>query len=442
MIDRFLCNINNLIKSSDKVLLAVSGGIDSVVMLHLFQQASYQIAIAHCNFQLRGKDADNDEDFVKQLAIQYDIPCFSIRFDTEYYAEKYKLSIQMAARELRYDWFNMLIREKQYDYIATAHQRDDVLETFFINTFRKTGIKGLCGIKEKKDNIIRPILHFSRQEIINYANNQQIAYREDKTNDSDYYMRNYIRHHILPKLKQMQNNYDDILYETITILQQQEAIYSKYIEEVKKQIIEIKDNIYIIDIQKLKQLDNTKTYLYELINSFGFNMAQAESILTTLDNESGRMFYSPTHCLLKDRYSLQIKRIEQQQQAVIIEDRLINNKMQQHYLLFERFSYHQDFKMQNISNIAYFDADKIIFPLIIRKWKEGDVFYPFGMKGSKKISDFFIDNKMSLFEKQHTDILFNGNGDILWVLGKRSDNRYRLTTLSKNIMKITYSQKN
>lgn len=438
MIDRFFLHISTLIRPSDKVLLAVSGGIDSVVMLHLFKQTSYNVSIAHCNFQLRGKDADEDENFVKQLALHYDIPFYSVRFDTQGYAEKCGISIQMAARELRYDWFHSLMREIQYDCIATAHQRDDVLETFFINMLRKTGIKGLCGIKEKNEHIIRPILRFSRQEIIAYADQFGLAYREDKSNEDDYYRRNYIRHHILPKLKQMQANYDDVLHETIEILQQQEAIYSQHIKEVEAEMMTENDAVYTIDIQKLKQLNNLTTYLYEFISPFGFNRTQTENIVDILDNESGKMFYSSAYCLLKDRNSIQIKSIEKQAAFIVIEDRFANNKMQEYRLLLERLPYCQGFEIEDRTEVAYFDADKIEFPLLVRKWKEGDVFFPFGMKGSKKLSDFFIDNKMSLFEKQEIDLLCNGNGDILWVIGKRSDNRYRLTTSSKTALKITY----
>jgi tRNA(Ile)-lysidine synthase len=236
----------------------------------------------------------------------------------------------------------------------------------------------------------------------------------------------------------MQANYDDVLHVTIEILQQQEAIYSQHIKEVKAEMMTENDAVYTIDIQKLKQLNNLTTYLYEFISPFGFNRTQTENIVGILDNESGKMFYSSAYCLLKDRNSIQIKSIEKQAASIVIEDRFANNKMQEYRLLLERLPYCQGFEIEDRAEVAYFDADKIEFPLLVRKWKEGDVFFPFGMKGSKKLSDFFIDNKMSLFEKQEIDLLCNGNGDILWVIGKRSDNRYRLTTSSKTALKITY----
>lgn len=434
---RFLQSINELVLPSDKILLTVSGGIDSVVMLHLFLQTDFTFAVAHCNFQLRGKDADDDEAFVKQLSEQNQLPFYTIRFETKDYAEQLGISIQMAARELRYEWFREIARKNDYNYIATAHQRNDVLETFFVNALRKTGIKGLCGIQAKSGNIIRPLLSFSRQEISDYAETNKIVCREDKSNLSDYYTRNYIRHHIIPEFRKLQNNFEDSLYDTISILNQQEIIYHQHIEKAKQGIVFNRDNTYIIDIKGLKQLPENKTYLFEWIYPLGFNMNQCENIIASLDGESGKTFYSDTHCLLKDRDTLIIK-----SKSVHLINQRIENHLQSDYfedanLIFEYIPYSESFDFQNDTDVAYFDADRIQFPLIIRNWEHGDAFYPFGMQGSKKVSDFFNDHKISLFEKETVPILCNGNNDIIWIIGFRSDNRYRISSETKTILKIS-----
>ncbi len=439
--ERFFHSIKELIEPSDKVLLTVSGGIDSVVMLHLFLQTSYKVAIAHCNFQLRGQDANDDETFVQQLAEKHHIPFYSIHFDTQKYAKQLGFSIQMAARELRYEWFREIAQKNNFAYIATAHQRNDVLETFFVNALRKTGIKGLCGIQAKTGMLIRPMLAFSRQEISDYASSSLISYREDKSNDSDYYARNYIRHHIIPAFNKLQDNFEDTLSETIAILNQQQIIYQQHIQEVKQDITLYENNTYIIDINKLKKLSEKKTYLFEWIYPYGFNMAQTENIIELLDAEAGKIFLSDTHCLLKDRDTLQIKFRTFKQADKRIGADFYNDVFMAENLVFEQIPYDETFEIQIDKNIAYVDAAKVTFPFILRKWEQGDIFYPFGMQGCKKVSDFYIDHKLSLFEKDATDILCNGNGDILWIIGFRSDNRYRLTSETKTVLKITLKNK-
>ena len=439
MKNRFLTYNETLLTSADKVLLTLSGGIDSMVMLHLFQQYSFQIGIAHCNFQLRDKEADADEIFVKKTAEKANIAFFSVRFDTKIYARKQGISIQMAARELRYTWFQEIARQNDFTYIATAHHRDDVLETFFVNMLRKTGIKGLSGIKAKNGNIVRPLLPFSRQEIQEYAETNHIQYREDESNKSDYYTRNYIRHHIIPAFRKLQDNFDEALSETIHILSHQETIYSLHIENIKQQIMKSDNRIHSIDIEKLKKLSNPNVYLFECIYPFGFNASQTDSILLSLNNTSGKLFISETHRILKDRDKLLIRPNlnNERNQYQYIENTFVNDSLEHSNLCLHLMSYSQDFCFEKSLDIAYFDADKIKYPLIIRKWEQGDFFYPFGMKGKKKLSDFFTDNKISIFEKETIDIVCNGNGDILWIIGFRSDNRYKVTPQTKNILKIT-----
>lgn len=443
MKNRFLTYSETLLTSTDKVLLTLSGGIDSMVMLHLFQQSSYKIGIAHCNFGLRGKEADADELLVKETANKANIPFFSIRFDTKSYARKHGISIQMAARELRYTWFQEISLKNNFTYIATAHHRDDVLETFFVNLLRKTGLKGLSGIKAKNTNIIRPLLTFSKQEIQEYAKKNNILYREDKSNKSDYYTRNYIRHHIIPAFRKLQDNFDEALSETIHIINNQETIYNLHVENVKQQIMKSDNSMHSIDIEKLKKLSNPNVYLFECIYPFGFNASQTDSILSSLNNTSGKLFISDTHSILKDRDKLLIRPNlnNERNQYQYIEKTFVNDCLEYSNLCLHLMPYSQDFCFEKKMDIAYFDADKIKYPLVVRKWEQGDFFYPFGMKGKKKLSDFFTDKKVSIFDKEMLDILCNGNGDILWIIGLRSDNRYRITSQTKKVLKITIIQK-
>lgn len=442
MKNRFLAYTKDLISPADKVLLTISGGVDSMVMLHLFRQSSFKIGIAHCNFQLRGKEANEDEALVQKTAEEYDIPFYSIHFDTKSYAQEHDISIQMAARDLRYAWFQEIADKHAFNCVVTAHHRDDVLETFFVNMLRKTGIKGLTGIKPISGNLVRPLLAFSKKEIMYYALENNITYREDQSNSSDYYLRNYIRLHIIPEFRKLQENFDDTLSETICILNKQETVFSKHIEDVKKKIMTYQNNLYIIDIQKLKKTSEPSVYLFEILYPLGFNASQIDKILLSLDHESGKQFISETHRVLKDRDKLFIQSHtdDYKTKNEYIDNDFVNNKLVQHHLTLELIPYHQDFHIENALHIAYFDADNIKYPLVIRKWRHGDFFYPFGMKGKKKISDYFSDYKLSLFEKETKEVLCNANGDILWLIGLRTDNRYRIISQTKQVLKITYSQ--
>ena len=432
-------NIN--IQINSRILLTVSGGVDSMVMLDLFIKSGFNIGIAHCNFQLRGDDAMQDESFVTSFVEKHQLPFYNIRFQTKAYAAEKGISIQMAARELRYNWFDKIAEQNDYKYIATAHHQDDVMETFFVNILRKTGIRGLQGIKAKSGNIIRPMLFTPKNDILSYAKENRIPYREDISNHSDYYTRNYIRHHIIPVFRKLQDNFDEALSDTISILNQQESIYTAHVNEVKANIMTQQNELYTIDIHKLIQYPQAKTYLFEILYPFGFNASQIDNMMVTLEHESGKLFYAKDYTVLKDRDVLLIKpNTKQTKDRIIIKDAYQNNTMKQANLLFEIIPYTKDFKFDTNNQTAYFDADKIAYPLIIRPWKSGDTFVPFGMHGKKKLSDYFNDIKLSIFKKNETGILCHSNGDILWLIGLRSDNRYRITSQTKNILKVSLNQ--
>lgn len=430
---------NQLLNPSDKILLTVSGGIDSMVMLHLFQQSVYSFAIAHCNFQLRGEEADLDEQFIKQYADRFHISIYINHFDTKGYAETNKISIQMAARELRYTWFEELAETYNYQRIATAHHLDDAIETFFVNMLRKTGLKGLQGINADSGKIIRPLLFTTRKDIESYAVANNIAFREDKSNKNDYYTRNYIRLHIIPLFRKLQDNFEESMHGTMHILRQQHEVYADHIESVKAQIMKPYQDGYAIDLKKLKTLAHVETYLFECLFPFGINAAQIDDILEAIDNEPGRIFTSKSHRILKDRNFILIRPLSSDESPEIkIDYNFKDNCMYCASLAFELVNDRSRVTYKDANqNVAYIDASKLTFPLYIRKWKYGDIFYPFGMKGKKKLSDYFTDLKLSLFEKEKINILCNSNGDIVWIIGKRSDNRYKITARTNKILKIT-----
>jgi len=417
---------NKLLTKKSKILLTVSGGVDSVVMANIFKLCSYKCAIAHCNFKLRDKDSEKDEIFVKKLAENLNFPFYTISFDTENYACQNGISIQMAARDLRYEWFEQMRKQNNYDVIAIAHNKNDIAETFFI--------KGLTGIKAKTGNIVRPLLFAGRQEIEKYSNENNIDYREDASNNSLKYSRNRIRKNILPELKLINPNIEKTISETIIRFTDAEQIIANEIESKRKIIISKRNNLIYLDIIKLKNLNPLKYYLFEFLNVYGFNSSTIDDIISVLDKQSGKIFYSKKHSLVKDREYLIINRIEKAKNELIIGKDIISIEKP----IPLKLSYLENdnsFEIEKRSDVAYLDVDKIEFPLKIRKWQKGDRFMPFGMTNFKKLSDFFIDNKISIIEKQNTLIL-ECNKNIVWIIGKRIDNRYKIKKKTKNVLII------
>jgi len=425
---------NKLFSKSSKILLAVSGGVDSVVMAHIFKECSYNCGIAHCNFQLREEDSESDEKSVEKLARKLNFPFYSISFDTENYAKENGVSIQMAARNLRYEWFEKIRKENKYTHIAIGHNSNDITETFLINLSRGTGIKGLTGIKAKANNIVRPLLFAERTEILKFSQENNFDYREDKSNSSLKYSRNRIRKNIIPELEKINQSFNQSISETIKVLSDAEIILKREIEDKDKKIVKKKNDIIYIDIEKLKTLSPIKYYLFEFLNPYNFNSSSVEDIISVLDKQSGKTFYSNTHTLVKDRNQLIIDKIKTEE----INFKLAKTdvKIDEPISIKLSFIKNEDFTpIYDNKNIAFIDADKLEFPLIIRNWKSGDKFMPLGMTNFKKLSNFFIDNKFSIIEKQNSLILENKK-DIVWIIGNRLDNRYKLTKDTKNILKI------
>ena len=412
-----------------KLLLAISGGIDSVVLAYLLKQSNYDISLAHCNFKLRGNESDGDEQFVSHFASENDLELFATSFDTESFAKDNKLSIHVAARQLRYIWFHQLLQENQLDYILTAHHLDDNLETFLINFTRGTGLEGLTGIPIQNDKIVRPLLPFSREEIEKFASENKIEWREDSSNSSDKYLRNKLRHDVVPILKSLNPSFLNSFQDTLKHLGQAKSLTEDASILVYKQVVTEKNQQKFFRLFDLKRLPNYEAYLFQWLQPFGFTAWKDISNLT--EAQSGRFILSDKYRLLKDRDFLILEPIPEENTSVyeISSDSEIYFPIQ---LKTETVS--ESKKAINSSEI-YVDKEKLKFPLTIRKWQEGDYFCPAGIDGKKKVSKFFKDEKMSLSDKENTWLLFSDN-QIVWIIGKRQDRRFYIENTTTPILKI------
>lgn len=414
-----------------KLLLATSGGLDSMVMAHLFHQLDYTIALAHCNFQLRGLESFGDQKFVQEYADANDIPVFITQFDTQAFANDYKLSTQVAARDLRYNWFYELLETEDFDYVLTAHHADDNIETFLINLSRGTGLDGLTGIPAENGSVIRPLLLFSREEITNYAKENKIEWREDSSNASNKYVRNKIRHDLVPLLKELNPHFMASFQKTQTYLQESAAMVEDASIMVYQQVVRQEEDQMYFNLSQLKRLPNYKSYLYQWLHEFGFSAW--DDVYDLADSQSGKQIFSPEFRLLKDRDFLILSPIilEFDQQEYFIEKEVQDVKIP----LNLSFCKVDDISVS--SNTAIFvDEDALEFPLVLRKWKEGDNFQPLGMDGkTKKLSKFFKDEKFSLLDKENCWILCSGES-IVWIVGHRQDERFKVNSATKQILKI------
>jgi len=419
------------------IILAVSGGIDSVVMAHLFQMSGYNCAIAHCNFQLRGSDSDADEAFVSSLASFLEMPMFVKRFNVEERMKEKGISVQMAARELRYDWFEELIKENSYEYLATAHNKNDSVETFFLNLSRGTGIRGLTGIPAKKGHIMRPLLFASRKEILAFSYQHSIEFREDASNLETKYRRNKIRHDVIPVMEQVNPGFIETMWDNMSRLGEIQDIFLHAVEQTRKGLFLNEMGRIGIEIEQLKLLSPLSTWLYELFSPYGFTRSQCEGIEKIMDAEPGRRSISTTHQLFKDRDKLIL--VELGQSAF---ERYYLDSPEKHSSLpfpmdIEVLERSELEKIPDDQNIACLDCDEILFPLTIRHWQHGDYFFPLGMDQSKKLSDFFVDNKIPVPEKQQTWIMASGK-KIVWIMGHRIDHRFRITEKTTRILILRF----
>jgi tRNA(Ile)-lysidine synthase len=430
----------HLSTSNCHLLLAVSGGLDSVVLTDLVSKAGFNFTIVHCNFQLRGAESERDEQFVQELAKKYNKEIFVQKFNTAEYAEQNKVSIQVAARELRYTWFSELINSKfkiQNSKVLTAHHADDNIETVLMNFFRGTGIKGLHGILPTQDYILRPLLFAKRIEIETYVKDNQLSWVEDSSNDSDKYSRNFFRHQIIPLVKKIFPNTEDNLLANIERWKEVEEIYNQSIAQTKAILIEQKGNEFYIPVLKLVKQKPLATIVYEIIKDFGFTALQVNDVVQLLQATNGKFVASLTHRIIRNRNWLIV--------APVIATEAI-------HILIEKPNSSTQFiggtlkveTLENIStipddvNLVQLDIAKIQFPLILRKWKVGDYFYPLGMEKKKKISRFLIDKKLSTTQKENI-WLIESNNKIIWIVGQRIDNRFKVLPSTKAILQLSFT---
>jgi tRNA(Ile)-lysidine synthase len=437
VLKRFEVNINknSLFSKADKLLLAFSGGVDSVVLADLLHKAGYQIELAHCNFQLRGQEAKDDTAFCEKFAKSINAPFHVIYFDTKVYAAVHKLSIQMAARELRYNWFKTLKAEHGFDYILTAHHANDNVETVFVNLVRGTGIKGLQGIPEKQNDIVRPLLYATKDEIKAYAFKQNLLFREDSSNQEVKYKRNFIRHQIIPELKKLNPALEETFTTSIQFFKQSAEIVTEFANLKFKTICKEENNQLFIDINLLLMETQKETLLFEWLYRKGFKTSQIQQLTEVLitDKQVGKQFSSSSHQLVVDRKYIIVQAIKNEHlEQVFVINSFSDTTHLPINLSFEETTNKEFSKDKNQITIAYSEN---LFPLTLRKWIQGDKFKPLGLNGFKKLSDFFKDQKMSLFEKEATWIL-TSKEHIVWVVGYRMDDRCKMTEGTEKVIKI------
>lgn len=426
---------HELLNHNKPVIVGVSGGADSVVLLHLLLSLGYNCVIAHCNFHLRMEESDRDEAFVLNLSNELKIPYYHIDFETDKYADSHHVSIEMAARDLRYAWFYELLEKLHAQAIAVAHHADDSIETLMMNLVRGTGLRGLTGIPVRNGKVVRPLLCCTRAEIENYIVEHNLEYITDSSNTMLDYQRNKFRNVVLPLLEEINPSVRQTLYDSIERFTGNLAIYNQAIEKIKTEVVNNESETIKLDIDLLKQQIHLPTIMFELLHNYGFGAATIKQITNQLDGESGKQFYSETHRLLKDRKYLIIRKIEPKTVDVYWISETETEISSPIHLKLNKLELSSDFQVSKEKCCIHIDASKLHFPLQLRRWKEGDTFFPFGMSNSKKISDFFIDNKFTLLEKEQAWLLVSGE-NIVWIVGQRSDNRYRVTEKTKEVIEL------
>lgn len=431
MLNRFLEFVKqqSLFTVDDKLLLAISGGVDSVLLAHLLKAGEFKFSLAHCNFSLRGKESDDDEQFVQDLAANMKVDFYIKRFETKKYATKYKVSTQMAARQLRYDWFDHLIEEGSFSYLLTAHHLNDSLETAIFNFTKGSGISGLRGILPKKSKTVRPLLFATKEELTAFAKTQGIAWREDRSNASDDYSRNFIRHQVVPKLQALNPSLESTFVRTSQRLIDLETFLMAEVESCRS-AIEQKGNDLFIPIDKV----SSPVLLHELLNPYGFSYSQSRDIYFKAgQGATGKLYKSISHVVNVDRKFIVISEHKETEVNVKIYKSDQSVDLDSFSLLLEEWG---SSRIERSTDVACLDLEKLSFPLVLRNWSQGDAFFPLGMRGKKKLSDFMIDEKIPLNLKSRVCVLTSGE-DIVWVVGYRVDDRYKVTDHTSSTYKVT-----
>ncbi|XHR94647.1 tRNA lysidine(34) synthetase TilS [Mucilaginibacter sp. UC70_90] len=423
---------NVLFTPAAKILAAVSGGIDSVLMVHLLKTAGYDFGIAHCNFQLRDDEALRDQAFCRNLATTLGVPFHTINFDTEQYAAENKISIQMAARDLRYQWFDTISQRSDYEVVALAHHQNDTIETILLNLTRGTGIAGLHGILPKNGKLVRPLLFLTRAEIQTIVTTEGLTFVEDSSNASAKYARNKIRLEVVPKLKELNPSLEKTFENNLLHFRELEQLLEIKLDELRQTLPQIHDGVTYLPIAKVKKLTPKRLLLFKLLDEYGFNETTIGDLIASLDKHPGRVFESGTHTLLLDRDNIILKPKTTTQLAEVIINAADHEA---NFGVYKLNLLHDDSPLIIKDNplAVSIDANKLVYPLRMRCWHEGDHFFPLGMKGKKKLSDFFINQKVPLHQKEEIPVLVNGNGEIMWVGGYRPDERYKVSDNTKKV---------
>ena len=446
MIDQFQAYINryNLIAEGEKAVLALSGGIDSMVLADLLLKAKVDFVAAHCNFHLRGEESDGDEKFVREFAEQNGVQCFVEHFDTEKCASENGISIEMAARDLRYAWFEELRQQLDYDKIAVAHHADDQAETFFINLLRGAGLRGLKGMQPQNGVIIRPLLWASREQIHRYAIENQIVWREDHTNAESVYLRNKIRNRLLPAFDELQPEARQGLYKSLEHLASENELYRALLKEKLEQIVEQNGDVQRLPYSTITfaavgpstgsgTLAFSFQLLFEWLRQYGFNTDQCRFIFEAMETGIGNQYCSPTHKVVIGRNELQLSELKEDANAEIQIDEGERDVFSPIHLCLSKLEKTSDFVIDKSSDVAQLDFDKLKFPLTLRHWHHGDRFHPLGMKGSKLLSDFFVDQKFTEWKKRKVWLLVSADDEIIWVVGHRIDDRFKISDSTKTL---------
>lgn len=459
--DKFIQHLKQFpfIQHRQKQLLAVSGGIDSVVLCDLMSAAGYDFIIAHCNFQMRGAESERDELFVRSIGKKYGKEVLVKKFETEEYATENKVSIQVAARELRYKWFGLIVSNEfpmankegqqtavhyseatRIHYILTAHHANDSIETMLMNFFKGTGLAGMHGILPMQNKICRPLLFAKKEDLIAYASQNKLEFVEDSSNLSDKYTRNFFRHHLFPMLSDIYPNLEDNLLKNIQRFTEAEELYNQAVELHKKKLLELKGNEIHIPVLKLQKISPVSPIVYEIIKDFGFTPNQVNEVLDLLKSETGKYVASSTHRVIKNRNWLIISPKQTTEAAnILIEEGDKKVVVDGAELSIEIIKLPAGFQIPADSKIAAVDLGDITFPLLLRKWKQGDYFYPLGMKKKKKLSRFFIDQKLSKTDKENIWII-EMNKKIVWIAGYRIDDRFKIKPSTKEVLKIAFKK--
>lgn len=434
---------NGLLAHGDRVLLAVSGGVDSMVLMRLMSDAGYRFAVAHCNFQLRGAESDGDELLVEQEAARYGVAYHSTRFDTEGVMAETGESMEMAARRLRYAWFEELCERHDYDVVAVAHHLDDSIETHFINMLRGTGLRGLTGIAVHNRRVVRPLMFATREAILEFANVNNVPFREDSSNASTKYLRNRIRHEIVPKLREINPQFASIMRRNMSRLDEAQCFIDASIALIKERVLSVEGGAHVLRVDRIVATMPRNFVIYEILNSeFGFNASVVDDICRAIDRgTSGRRFHSHDMQAVVDRDRIIVVRrgvrtegcvctVEQGVESLCFNDTLFR---------FEYLDIDDVGTLNQGANVALVDADRLTFPLCVRVWQSGDAFVPFGMRNHKKVSNFLVDNKVLIVDKERQLLLLSGD-DVVWLVGRRIDHRFSITNQTKRVLRVSAEQ--